>query len=185
MVTEQDKILEALKIAIDMENDGKECYRQASQESGNEVGRKLLQSLALEEDTHRQKFVEIYQAMQKRKGWPATDFRPDKGKRLRELFTGTCELIGVNVKAGATEFDAINTAIDKEKKSYDFYNRQSQNATYDAERDFYEALAAEEREHELILVNYYEYLTDPVDWFTRDGASFSGRRLAGKTFICH
>ena len=167
MVNEQDKILEALKIAIDMENDGKECYHQASQESGNEVGRKLLQSLALEEDTHRQKFVEIYQAMKKRKEWPATDFRPDKGKKLRALFSGTCELVGVNVKAGATEFDAINTAIDKEKKSYDFYNRQSQNAAYDGERDFYITLAGEEREHELILVNYYEYLTDPVDWFTR------------------
>jgi rubrerythrin len=166
-MTEQDKILEALKIAIEMENDGKECYQQASQESGNEVGRKLLQSLALEEDTHRQKFVEMYQAMQEKKGWPVTNFKPDKGKKLRALFTGTCEIIGVNVKAVATEFDAINTAIDKEKKSYDFYEHQSQNATYDAERDFYEALAAEEREHELILVDYYEYLTDPAGWFTR------------------
>jgi rubrerythrin len=167
VVTEQDKILEALKIAIDMENDGKECYQQASQQSGNEVGRKLLQSLALEEDTHRQKFVEMYQAMKKRKGWPAIGFRPDRSKRLRELLTVTCEVTGVNVKAVATELDAINTAIDKEKKSYDFYNRQSQNATFDGERDFYRALAGEEREHELVLVNYYEYLTDPVDWFTR------------------
>jgi len=150
-----------------MENDGKECYRQASQESGNEVGRKLLQSLASEEDTHRKKFVEMYQAIQKKKGWPATDFQPDRGKRLRELFTRTCEVTGVNVKTVATEFDAIKTAIDKEKKSYDFYNRQSQNATFDAEREFYKALAAEEKEHELILVDYYEYLTNPVDWFTR------------------
>jgi len=167
MATEQDKILEALRIAIDMENDGKECYQQASQESGNEVGRKLLQSLAFEEDTHRQKFVEMYHAMQESEGWPATDFKPDKGKKLRALFAGTCELIGVNVKAGATELGAIKTAIDKEKKSYDFYEYQSQNATYDAEREFYEALAAEEREHELILLDYYEYLADPVDWFTR------------------
>ena len=36
-----------------------------------------------------------------------------------------------------------------------------------AEREFYKALAAEEKEHELILVDYYEYLTNPVDWFTR------------------
>jgi rubrerythrin len=167
MVTEQDKILEALKIAIDMENDGKECYRQASQNSGNEVGRQLLHELSLEEDIHHQKFVEIYQALRKRKGWPAIKFQPNRGKRLRELFTGTCEIIGVNVKAIATEFNAINIAIDKEKKSYDFYNRQSENAIYDGERDFYQALAAEEREHELILLDYYEYLTDPVDWFTR------------------
>ena len=167
MMTEQDKTLEALKIAIDMEVEGKECYQQASQGSGNEVGRKLLQSLALEEEAHRQKFIEIYNAIQKRKGWPTTNFRPDKGKRLRALFARTCEVVGVNVKALAAELDAIRAAIDKEKKSYDFYNHQSQNATYNAERDFYEALAAEEREHELILLDYYEYLTDPAGWFVR------------------
>jgi rubrerythrin len=167
MATEQGKTLEALKIAIDMENDGKECYQQASRESGNELGRKLLQSLALEEDTHYQKFVEIYHAMQESKGWPATDFQPYKGKKLRVLFAETCDAIGVTVKAGGTELDAIKTAIDKEKKSYDFYEHQCQNAIYDAERCFYEALAAEEREHELILLDYYEYLADPVDWFTR------------------
>ena len=87
MVTEQDKVLEALRIAIDMENDGKECYQQASQNSGNDVGRKLMQSLALEEETHRQKFVEIYHVMQKRKEWPATDFQPDRGKKVRSLFS--------------------------------------------------------------------------------------------------
>jgi len=167
MVTEQDTILEALKIAIDMEKDGKECYLQASQESGNEVGKKLLQSLALEEDNHYQKILEIYRVIQKRQGWPAVEFHPDKGKRLREIFTGTGEVIGVNIKAGAAEFDAIKTVIKKEKKSYDFYKDQSQNAAYDTGRDFYEALAGEEMEHELILENYYEYLIDPVDWFTR------------------
>ena len=167
MLTEQDKTLEALKIAIDMEQDGKECYLQASQESGNEVGRKLLQSLALEEGAHYRKIVEIYQVIQKNEGWPAVNFKTAGGKELRELFTTACELIGVNVKAVAPELDAINTAIAKEKKSYDFYKLQSRNATFDAERDFYEAVAGEEREHELVLLNYYEYLTDPVDWFTR------------------
>jgi rubrerythrin len=167
MATEQDKILEALEIAIDMENDGKECYLQASQESGNEVGRQVLQSLALEEDNHRQKFLEIYQSMQKKKEWPAIDFQPDKGEKLRALFARTCNEIGIDIKSVDTEFNAINTAIEKEKKSYDFYERQSQKATYDTERDFYKALAAEERDHELILNDYYEYLSDPVDWFTK------------------
>jgi rubrerythrin len=167
MVTEQDQILEALKIAIDMENDGKECYQIESRQSGNEVGRKLLQSLALEEDIHRQKFIELYQAVKKKNGWPGIEFRPDKGKSLRELFTSTCAVIGVNIKAGAAEFEVIETAIAREKKSYDFYNRLNQNAKYDGERDFYTALAGEERAHELILLDYFEYLTDPVDWFTR------------------
>jgi rubrerythrin len=50
MIAEQDKILKALEVAIGMENEGKECYLQASRESGNEVGKQLLQTLALEED---------------------------------------------------------------------------------------------------------------------------------------
>ncbi len=59
METEQDKILEALQIAIQMEIDGKEYYLKASQESSSELGKKLLASLAAEEDIHRQKFEEI------------------------------------------------------------------------------------------------------------------------------
>jgi rubrerythrin len=167
MESEQNKILEALKTAIEMEKDGKECYLNAVLKSDNEAGRKLLQSLALEEDTHRQKLEEIYLTIQKKMAWPAVYFPPDKNKTLMDLLNGVCETAGVNANATRTELDVLNTAINKEKESYDFYKRQSQSATDEVERNFYEAIAAEEREHELILVHYNEYLTDPVDWFTR------------------
>ncbi len=167
MVTEQDKILEALKIAMETESNGKECYLNAVRKSHNEAGKKLLKSLALEEDTHRQKLEEIYLAIQKSMAWPAIEFQADSNKRLRDLLTVACEAPVLNVKTDSTEFDVLNTAINKEKESYDFYKLRSQNATNDSERTFYEAIAAEERDHELILVHYYEYLTDPVDWFTR------------------
>jgi len=167
MVTEQDKTLEALQIAIQMEIAGKEYYLKASQESSNELGKKLLQSLATEEDTHRQKFEEIYSAIRSKKAWPMTDFQPDGGKRLRTIFARATEEMGSNIKAPTTELDAIQIAMDLENKTYDFYKSQGGNAAYDAERDFYETLAAEEREHHLILLDYYEYLKDPAGWFVR------------------
>jgi rubrerythrin len=167
MARERDKIIEVLKTAIDMETDGKECYLEASRESRNAVGKKLLEELALEEDEHRHKFIQIYRAIEERKGWPPIDFQPNRGKKLRESFIKGCEIIGVDVTAVSSEFDALKIAIDKEKKSYDFYNSQIEKAVYDGERNFYKALAAEEREHELILVDYLEYLSNPVDWFTR------------------
>ena len=104
--TEHAKTLEALQTAIQMEIDGKEYYLNASQKSGNELGKKLLQSLAAEEDIHRHKFAEIY-------------------------------------------------------------NTQEGNATNDAEREFYETVASEEREHHIILLDYYEYLNDPAGWFVK------------------
>ncbi len=164
MVTEQDKTLEALQIAIQMEIEGKEYYLKASRESSNELGKKRLESLAAEEDTHRQKFEEIYNAIQSKKAWPKTDFRPDGGKRLRIIFAKATEGIGSNIKAIPTELDAIQTAMNMENKTYDFYKSQGKNANYDIERDFYETLAAEEREHHLILLDYYEYLKDPAGW---------------------
>ncbi len=175
MVTEQDKTLEGLQIAIRMELDGREYYLKASEESSNELGRKLLRMLAAEEDIHRRNFEKIYDTIRSKKGWPVTDFKPDGGKGLRTIFARTSEEMGANVRALATEFDAIQTAMAMENKSYDFYRNQSKNTTYDTERDFYETLAAEEKEHALILLDYFEYLKDPAAWFvTKEHPSLDG-----------
>jgi rubrerythrin len=175
MKTEQDKTLEGLKIAIKMEIDGKEYYINASQKSINELGKKLLMSLAYEEDIHRQKFEEIYNAIRNNKGWPVTDFQPDKGKRIRTLFARIVEGIDANVNGLETELDAIQTAMHMENKTYDFYQSQSKESAYDAERNFYQLLAAEEREHHLVLLDYYEYLKDPAGWFvTKEHPSLDG-----------
>ena len=167
MITEQDKTLEALQIAIQMEIDGKEYYLKASQKSSNALGKKLLESLATEEDTHRQKFEEIYSAIRSKKAWPVSDFQPDGGKRLRTIFAKTTEEMDSNIESLATELDAVQTAMSMENKTYDFYKSHGGNATHDAEREFYETLAAEEREHHLILLDYYEYLKDPAGWFAK------------------
>ena len=63
--SEQEKVLQAINAAIEMESDGKECYLAASKESTNAAGRKLLQSLAEEEDSHRLKFEKLYNSIVK------------------------------------------------------------------------------------------------------------------------
>ena len=167
MVTEQDKTLEALQIAIQMEIDGKEYYLKASQESSNELGKKLLQSLAVEEDIHRRKFEEIYNAIRSKRAWPVTDFQPDGGKGLRTILARASEELDSNIEVLVTELDAVEKAMGIENKTYDFYKSQAEKASHDAERDFYEILASEEREHHLILLDYYEYLKDPAGWFVK------------------
>jgi rubrerythrin len=164
MTTEQDRTLEALKIAIQMEIDGKEYYLKASRESGNEMGKKLLQSLAEEEDCHRQKFQSIFNTIRNKEEWPAVDFRPEGGQVLRTILA-RAEDSDFGIKASATELDAVQTAIDMESKTYDFYKSQESDARCGTERDFYHALASEEREHSLVLLDYHEYLKDPAAWF--------------------
>ena len=175
MVTEQNKTLEAIQTAIQMEIDGKEFYLKASRESSNGVGKKLLEQLAAEEDIHRKKFEEIYTAISNKKAWPAIDFQPDGGKGLRTIFAKAIEEPGSDIKAAATELDAVQTAMDMENKSYDFYKRQSEKAAYDAEKNLYETLAAVEKEHHMVLLDYYEYLKDPAAWFVeKEHSSLDG-----------
>ena len=167
MEIEQDRTLQALQVAIKMEIDGKEFYLKASRESSSELGRKLLESLAAEEDVHRQNFEKIYNSIRIKQGWPGTDFQPDGGKRLRTIFAEAMEKTGAGIDVPTTELNAVKTAMDMENKTGDYYQAQSKAATYDTERDFYQALVAEEREHYLILLDYYEYLSDPAGWFVR------------------
>ena len=165
MTTEQDKTLAGLRLAIRMEIDGKRFYLKASEGSSNELGRKLLHKLAAEEDIHRRNFETIYEAISDKRGWPETDFVTDKGRSLRTIFAEANEKMVTEVKAATTELDAIKTAMDMENKSYDLYKSQSKEATSDAQRDFFDAVAAEERQHHLILLDYYEYIKDPAAWF--------------------
>jgi len=76
--------------------------------------------------------------------------------------------MGSKIKSLATELGAVQEAMAMENKTYDFYKNQGKNATYSGERDFYEALAAQEREHHRVLLDYYEYLKDPAAWFVKE-----------------
>ncbi len=167
MVTEQDKTVKGLQISIQMEIDGKQYYLKASRESGNKLGKKLLLALAAEEDFHRQKFVQIYDAIRAQQAWPVIIMPPDRGKELKTIFAAASEKVGSNVKVMSTELGAIAKAMEMENKTYDFYQNQGKKASYDAERELYQSLAAEEREHHRLLLDYYEYLKDPAGWFVQ------------------
>ncbi|MDP3880153.1 MAG: ferritin family protein [Dehalococcoidales bacterium] len=167
MTTEQDRTLDAVKTAIQMEIDGKEFYLKSSRESRNELGKELFKSLAAEEDIHRQKFVEVYEALRSENNWPVIILQPEAGKGLRTLFSRAAEELGSSIKAAATELDAIQTAMNMENKSYDFYKSREEKASYEIEKSFYQSIAAQESRHYLILLDYYEYLKDPAEWFVK------------------
>jgi rubrerythrin len=66
-----------------------------------------------------------------------------------------------------TELDAVQKAMQMEDKSYDVYHQRSEQAGPGAEKEFYETIAAEEREHKLVLLDYYEFMHDPAAWYVK------------------
>lgn len=165
MGTERERTLEGLQAAIQMEVDGKAFYLKTSRESTNEAGRNLLSSLATEEDFHRRTFEQIYDAIREREAWPDVDPHAERAPALQTVFAGETKRRDASA-APATELDAVRTGMTMENKTYDFYTARSRDAEYAAEREFYTAIAAQERVHHTLLMELYEFLKDPAQYYT-------------------
>jgi rubrerythrin len=164
---EQARTIEVLQLAIRMEVDGKEFYKKASKKSSNQLAKELFRQLANEEDVHRKKFEEIYQALRRGQNWPDVEPPSEKGKRLKSLFAEASKALDSKFKVAESEFEAIKIAMDMEVRSYNLYYSRSKESTLLVEKRFYQTLAGEERGHHLALLDSYEYLSDPVGWFTK------------------
>jgi len=167
MEKEQGRTLEILEVAVQMEVDGKEFYQKASRKSSNKLAKDLFQQLAIEEDLHRKKFEEIYKALRKGQGWPDVEPPSLKGAKTKTLFAEATKALGSEFQVAESELQAIKMAMDMEIRSYSLYHSRSTESTLPAEKQFYKALAREERGHHLALLDSYEYLSDPTGWFTR------------------
>jgi rubrerythrin len=167
MKEQVEKITQALETALQMEIEGKEFYHKAGQSSDNVLVKNLFQQLVKEEDKHILKINEIYNAIKSRAEWPDQETSFKHEKSLRSVFREAIENMDREVKASSSELEALKTAMNMEDKGYSFYKSRDEEAASSAEKSFYRALTAEEREHYLNLLDSYEYLADPQAWFTK------------------
>src|SRR4030067_36082 len=137
MATEQAKTLQALRIAVKMEIDGKEYYLKTSQTASSKMGEKLLRSMSQAEDAHRKKFIDIYEAIRDKKAWPRTALKPAAHKNLNTIFATATRRMAAGTKPLGAELDAVKVAMKMENKTLDFYTKQAAKATGDTEKSFY------------------------------------------------
>jgi len=163
MDQEQKQTLKALQAAVQMEIDGKQFYQQLSKTGSNAAGRQLFAILALEEDRHLQKFQEIYHAIEARAAWP--DVRIDAAHPEKAATVFGKMPVG-NKGATASELKSVEKALEIENKSIDYYLEQAAAAAYTLEKEYYESIAGQERTHQALLLDYFEFIKDPAQWFT-------------------
>ena len=167
MKDEFASLIETVKFSIRMELDGKKFYTAAGKQSANRLGKELFSWLATQEDLHRAKFEAIYQSIAEKKGLPLEHITLNKTSGIGTLFREAVKATGKTVKAQKSEMDAVESALDLETKSRDYYKKQAAASKSDIVRRFLSAVSAEEHGHYLALIDYKEYMADPADWFTR------------------
>jgi len=72
-----------------------------------------------------------------------------------------------NPAAFTTELTSVQKAMDMENKTYDFYISRSARAVHNAEKKLYQEIAAQEKEHHRVLLDYFEFLKDPASWYVQ------------------
>jgi rubrerythrin len=165
MTGEQERVLEAINLAIQMEADGKEYYEKASKQCNNKLGKELFAGLADAEDKHGEKFTSIYHAIKEKNNWPDVTLEAGAGRKIRDAFSTTAKGNICQADEITGQLDAIDKAMKKEDQSREYYKNLSAKAAFSSEKAFYEALVNEENTHYLALVDYREYLTDPSGYF--------------------
>jgi rubrerythrin len=142
--------------------DGKAFYLKAAKSSGNALGNKLFNTLAKEEDAHRLKFKAIFEAIEAKQKWPQVEFEPVAESELKTVFAEA----PAQLELRSSELTDVQTALDMENKTRDFYQAQAAKAPFKIERDYYQVLAKEETLHHKALFDYSEYLRNPADYYT-------------------
>jgi len=167
MAKEGEKILRWFLTAMEMEDKGRGFYLKVAKETRDDLAKKVFKMLAEDELVHKQRFQKIFSSIKEGKGWK------EDWQKIRiahseptKLFKEWAKKQGKNLKAEATEKQAISAGIGLEERSIAFYSERLSEAREEAEKKFLEQLVIEERTHHQILTDYKFYLEDPGAWFT-------------------
>ena len=160
-------ILENTKMAIELEEKGYEFYIQTANNTSNQLARSTLTSLAERELLHKEKIVELFDALSKKSGIKADHSHVNPGKKelLMPILAKLKASLGKTFKTTEDINEAYKIAEGLEKDSFMLYEKIANESTDSMIKQFYLSLAAEEKDNYAILDETLEYLNNPGEWY--------------------
>jgi len=157
--------MKALSQALKLEQEGREFYLRAAEETLDEKGQALFRSLADDERMHAEMIQRQIHSVEGGGAYvllpdltvPAIDldaklFPPEQGK------------LEAKVGSNPGEIDALHVALDNEIKSYDLYRAAAKETADAAGKQMYQWLASAEITHFNLLMANYEALVSGSGW---------------------
>ena len=163
---ENTVVLQALRQAMRLEEDGYRFYTQAAERTGDPRGQEMFRSLADDERLHLRIVRDQYEALKGGRGWvpvPETlEFKPvDLDKPLFPLGKEVGERA---IGSEASDIDALLFALQIENESYEMYRKAATETDDPTGKTMYQYLADQERTHFEILMLNYEHLVSAGSW---------------------
>ncbi|MEK7238751.1 MAG: ferritin family protein [Nitrospirota bacterium] len=151
--------MNAIEIAIKMETDAINFYKEASKKANHSVGKKMFLTIAEDEKRHLDMLNQILKGLDIK----IKDVSPMKN--IKTVFEEIKDEMMHKVEATTDELEAFKIAIRMEKEGIEFYKKAASGAKTDKEKSLFERLIKEEQQHYDIFANTYFFLSDTGNWF--------------------
>jgi len=157
--------MNAIEMALKMEQEQADFYTQCAEKTNNPVGRKMFLSIAEDERYH------IACAINVQKGKTFTPSEATPLEDMKKIFDQHKQDMLKQVSSTADELEAFRVAMKMEEESITFYKKASSQAATAEEKNFFDCLIKDEEEHFSIFQNTYSFLSDTGNWFMWDDHS--------------
>jgi len=151
--------MNAAEIALKMENDAVDFYKEAAGKTSHPVGKKMFLSIMEDEQKH----VKMITALMK--GMDITEDNAEPMERVKTIFEEMKSDLSQQLTATSDDKEALNIAMDMEKKGRDFYQRSLDEASDEKTKALFTRLVREEEQHYKVFANTYNFLNDTGNWF--------------------
>ena len=151
--------MNAIEIAIKMETDAINFYKEASKKANHSVGKKMFLTIAEDEKRHLDMLNQILKGLDIK----IKDVSPMKN--IKTVFEEMKNEMMHKVEATTDELEAFKIAMKMEKEGIEFYKKAASGAKTDKDKSLFERLIKEEQQHYDIFANTYFFLSDTGNWF--------------------
>lgn len=119
-------LIDALHLALDMEEQSYTYYLRAAQRSHNSVVEAVLRSLAEDENSHINIIRRFYAALEKTRDWPNVDFQTFDTSSAHDRFEKIISMSEIELVPDTSYAEVYEFARDKELHARDFYKEQQE-----------------------------------------------------------
>jgi rubrerythrin len=162
--------LQALKKALQLENDGMAFYAAAMEKSTSKIGRQMFDYLRKSEKEHIKRISQIYQILEQSGDWPQTSASQasvEQEQQRKTIFTDALTRIKQQRPLNTDDLTALQQAAQFERSGEHFYAERAKIASDPFERAFYQQLAQEENLHLRSIEDSIQLLEDPQGFFSQ------------------
>jgi len=152
-------VRDALELTLSIERRGYTFYTNASRKTKNGSGRVMFQRLAAEESDHLRRLQDEYRSLVQKNEWLKREpARLPLSRKIAEEIFPQKELLKVEVKEETSDLDALNIAMDLERRSHQFFKDFAEQISDSNGRKIFMDFAKDEESHLRALRAEYQTL---------------------------